>query len=197
MTLIRDNFTWEIQLFFPRDIFWMQLWSFRQDPANYINLRLQIFSTHSTRRPIWTHNTLGWTNKEIWSTTFLLYFTSSQVIYLYFCYEYWFRAFHFMLLSPCFSLAFLLLHPLSYYTRSFIIFNLIWMKGNKTRYKNIESWEGPCFHRQHDCCWNCWFQNYCYRRISKRFVQTQNQKFHCSLKKGINKSDSLTYSCFF
>ena len=177
----------------------MQLWSFRQDLANYINLRLQIFSTHSTRRVIWAHNTLGWTKKEIWSTTFLLYFTSSQVIYLYFCYEYWFRAFHFMLLSPCFSLAFLLLHPLSYYTRSFIIFNLIWMKGNKTRYKNIDwvirrtmfSLSAWLY------CWNWRFQNYCYRRISKRFVQAQNQKFHCSLKKDMIKSDSFPFSCFF
>ena len=125
MTLIRDNLTWKIQLFFPRNIFWMQLWSFRQDPANYINLRLQIFSTHSTRRPIWTHNTLGWTNKEIWSTTFLLYFTSSQVIYLYFYYIYWFRAFPFMLLSLCFSLAFLLIHPL--------LWSLIWFEWRETK----------------------------------------------------------------
>ena len=92
---------------------------------------------------------------------------------------------------------------LSLYTLSLIIHPLLWYliwfewRGTKTRYKNIESREGPSFHCQHGYCWNCWFQNYCYRRISKRFVQTQNQKFHCSLKKGINKSDSFPYSCFF
>ena len=95
------------------------------------------------------------------------------------------------------------LWPFFLYTLSLIIhpllLSLIWFewRGTKTRYKNIESREGPSFHCQHGYCWNCWFQNYCYRRISKRFVQTQNQKFHCSLKKGINKSDSFPYSCFF